>query len=125
MDIKEKLVNLETAKLAAEKGFNIPCWDYFDNSIPMCSITRENYNGKRTSVTEMSRPTQSLLQTWLREVHNLHITIYSQSQESWMFRVTKQGQSLVEGLYGEDYENYEEALEDGLQEALNKVVWKQ
>ena len=66
-------------------------------------------------------PTQSLLQKWLREKHKIHITIFSSSQESWMFRITKPNQMLTEGIYGEDFITYEEALEVGLQEALKLI----
>lgn len=58
------------------------------------------------------------IQKWIREVHNIHITIFSQSQESWMYRITKKGQKLEDGLYGEDFYTYEEALEEGLYQAL-------
>lgn len=118
--MEDTLINFETAKLAKEKKFNTIINYYYDSFGDICSSNiKVNWNDSKELLT--SAPTQSLLQKWLREVHNLHITIYSQSQESWMFRVTKQGQSLVDGLYGEDYENYEEALEDGLQEALKLI----
>lgn len=57
-------------------------------------------------------------QKWLREEHNLHITIYSQSQESWQYRITKPHQRLEDGLYGEDFSSYEEALSEGIKEAV-------
>ena len=57
-------------------------------------------------------------QKWLREEHNLHITIYSQSQESWQYRITKPHQKLEEGLYGEDFSSFEEALSEGIKEAV-------
>ncbi len=65
--------------------------------------------------------TQSLLQKWLREEHRLHITIYSKSQESWMFRITRPGQTLEEGMYNEDFDNYEEALDYALEACLNMI----
>lgn len=51
---------------------------------------------------------------YLREEKQLHITIYSQSQESWQYRVTRPHQKIVDGLFGEDFEDYEEALEDAI-----------
>ena len=53
---------------------------------------------------------------YLREEKQLHITIYSQSQESWQYRVTKPHQKIVDGLFDEDFEDYEEALEDAIWE---------
>lgn len=67
-----------------------------------------------------SAPTQSLLQKWLREVHNIHITVTSISQESWQYHIQKPKDKLGDN-YDEDYENYEKALEDGLQEALKLI----
>lgn len=57
-------------------------------------------------------------QKWLRERHNLHITIFSQSQESWQYRITKPHQKLEDGLHGEDFASYEEALSEGIKEAV-------
>ena len=59
-----------------------------------------------------------LAQKWLRERHNLHITIYSQSQESWQYRITKPHQRLEDGLHGEDFSSYEEALSEGIKETV-------
>jgi len=64
---------------------------------------------------------QSLLQRWLREKHKIHITIYSCSQESWMYNITTPHQQLPDGIYGEDFEDYEDALEDALQESLKTI----
>ena len=65
-------------------------------------------------------PTQSLLQKWLREKHDIHITITSISQESWQYHIQKPKDKLGDN-YEEDFENYEEALEVGLQEALKLI----
>ena len=58
-------------------------------------------------------------QKWLREEKKLHITIYSQSQESWQYRITKPHQILEEGLHGEDFSSYEEALSEGIKNTIN------
>lgn len=116
--MQEQIISFETAKLAKEKGFKLDNHSVLDYYKP---------DGSKLKLKEFSKEfikfcvvycTQSLLQKWLREVHNIHITIYSKSQESWMYRITKKGQSLKEGLYGEDFETYEQALEDGILEAL-------
>ena len=57
-------------------------------------------------------------QKWLRENHYLNITIFSSSQESWMYRITKPHQKLEDGIYGEDFTSYEEALSEGIKEAV-------
>lgn len=107
--MKEKLISLETAILAKEVGCNLTRCEC--GGFPEC-ICEEN---------DKLRITQSLLQKWLREVHQLHITIYSCSQESWMSRITRPGQKLEHGIYGEDYNTYEDALEDSLYMALKTI----
>ena len=66
-------------------------------------------------------PTMWEAQKWLREEKKLHITIFSQSQESWQYRITKPHQKLEDGLHGEDFASYEEALSEGIKEAINHI----
>ena len=81
-----------------------------------------------------SAPTQSLLQCWLREVHNIYVESYHdltsdgtkiQFYTSWGFlqQKDKNGNRNVNGWYDEynDWKTYEEALEIGLQEALKLI----
>ena len=81
-----------------------------------------------------SAPTQSLLQRWLREVHNIYVEcrhdLTSDGKNirfytSWGFlqQKDKNGNRNVNGWYDEynDWETYEEALEIGLQEALKLI----
>ena len=60
-------------------------------------------------------------QKFLREEKKLHITIYSQSQESWQYRITKSHQKLEDGLHGEDFSSYEEALLEGIKEVVKHL----
>jgi hypothetical protein len=74
----DKLISFETAKLAKEKGFNIPVNGvYVDNGT--LSFARDNdetdYNWNERK--GYSAPTQSLLQKWLREKHDIHVNINS------------------------------------------------
>lgn len=129
--MKEQLVNYKTAKLAKEKGFDIKTkysWYVPDNSKPI--IEKHKPDG----LYYLSCPTQSLLQKWLREVHNIYVESYHdlssdgksvQFYTSWGFFQQKDinGIQNVNGWYDEynDYKTYEEALEVGLQEAL-KII---
>jgi len=78
--------------------------------------------------------TQSLLQKWLREVHNIYVESYHdltsdgtkiQFYTSWGFlqQKDKNGNQNVNGWYDEydNWKTYEEALEKGLQEALKLI----
>jgi hypothetical protein len=109
--MKEELITLATAKLAKEKGFT-------DFHAPIPSLIFE----------EKYRPTQSLLQKWLREVHSIAVfplpEICSGSQERWGIQYakfehnhTQNNRFELDGLLS----TYEEALETGLQEALELI----
>lgn len=118
--MQDTLITLETAKKAKAKRFNVHLNQYWYNGV-LSDNFQQTVNWNNIGKSHVSAPTQSLLQKWLREKHKLHITIFSSSQESWMFRITKPHQILTEGIYGEDFTTYEEALETGLQEALKLI----
>ena len=115
-------VTFETAKLAKEKGF-----DFYDTGgyYHINEGYTSGYAFCYSDVNEQTEgcllcPDQSLLQKWLREVHNIHITVTSISQESWQSHITRKGERLGKS-YTEDADTYEEALEVGLLEGLNLI----
>lgn len=67
-------------------------------------------------------PTQSLLQKWLREKHNIHIGVYY-NKNSCVWDVECWHVDDVEPFYygNIEFNTYEEALENGLQEALKLI----
>ncbi len=126
----EQLVKFETARLAKEQGFDWGCQDCFNShgntySNGWCEILDDWFEGqdffnskiekKQTSHKYYTLPTQSLLQKWLREEHDIKIippVHYSRFGYSCNI------------IYNEDtkfFETYEEALEIELQEALRKI----
>lgn len=125
----EQFITLETAKLAKQAGFDWEVYSCYYKSSPDRVSTNgtltSNFNGYAFQHIAISAPTQSVLQKWLRETHHLHITIFSSSQESWMFRITKPHQKLEDGMYGEDFPTYEAALEAGLKKCLTLLIEKQ
>lgn len=128
---KEAYVSFETAKLLKEKGFDWKTdhdlyyvvkgygtgtqFNFIDYNPG--SITHEPF---RDYTIEM--PTQQMAASWLRLTHKLHITCFSSSQESWMYRITKPHQKLEEGIYGEDYATYEDALEAAMLYCLKNLI---
>jgi hypothetical protein len=126
--MKETLITFETAKLAKEKGFN--------HIKPNCVGDNKAYekdgilicaNKGNTQSGYILAPTQSLLQRWLREKHNLHIELIidlSDDLETMCFR----GFHIIKinkykNLYqtSEVFKTYEEVLERGLQETLKLI----
>lgn len=131
--MEEKLIEFETAKLAKEKGFNIPCdgrwwiepasdWKFSKQGVIKCD----------NSMDSIARPTQSLLQKWLREVHNLHIGMHYDCSIIGGYIITDIIKSVEPRFINqvnkkskyENYKTYEEALEVGLLEALKLIGWK-
>lgn len=130
----DELVKYPTAKLAKLKGFDEQTKNAFDENgeqvfcdpytVNVRLVGLGNPQGHKwwnsKEIGKYARPSQSLLQRWLREVHKIHIIITSISQESWQYHITKVGDSLGK-LYNEDYDDYEKALEDSLVDALNLI----
>lgn len=127
--MEEVLISLETAKLAKEKGFNQFYCNTHYNKIDKLIVDTEGYpNGDRW-VEYMkyciSAPTQSLLQKWLREKHNIHIVCWWYDKEDKFY--TELGRKTKEKIFVQCgnttllFNTYEEALEEGLQEALKHV----
>ena len=126
--MEEKLVSAETAKLAKEKGFLAGSRSYYDLVSEMVFFNNGAIyiNGLDSELIEV--PTQSLLQKWLREKHDIHLNV-----EFYPNKTEKQY-----AIYGDmklhgsnwtwlDHSNdvchntYEEALEVGLKEALKLI----
>ena len=139
--MQEQLITFEIAKLAKEKGFNLESKNYCtkdgllyesDNSFNL------DWNDKNVSSEELTwdddfpethicytAPTQSLLQKWLREKHNILV------EPSWEgtheiysinYRIIILGNTIYKDFRGcFDGQSYEQALEVGLQEALKLI----
>ena len=125
--IEEQYVSFETAKLAKEKGFDIPTRYGFSERRSLVRVdTSDNWNQDKELY---SRPTQSLLARWLRENYGLFIEITI----DFMRLITEDNPTKYYPMYyykiinlknssyvnnRHEYYSYEEAMEDGLQEAL-------
>mgnify|MGYP000872082531 FL=1 len=130
--MEETLISYETAKLAKEKGYigriglgyKYNTGHYYNDVGELdgdCTNHLRNVirnKGKDIENPNISAPTQSLLQKWLRDIHN--IEVFSKSEYKNLVKIGF--------YYGGDvkysqpiYKTYEEALEKGLQKALNLI----
>ena len=135
-NITDTLISLETAKLASEKGFNIKTQNSYNlyihndkgpfyrlESNPM--YPKQNHN--QFSNSRFSAPTQSLLQKWLREKHRLFVYViprfdgFDHAQYFCNYEVYYPGDVESRDVEGDGSYTYEEALENGLQEALKQI----
>ena len=137
--LEEKLISFETAILAKEKGFKNACDGFvnkdneyifmpdllYPNNSEFSHNSEEDpevVEWKELMNTLVLAPTQSLLQKWLREVHEISIKIddyYTNSRVRFDYNVCELG-SQEDNPVG-IFETYEEALEIGLQEALKQI----
>jgi len=106
--MKDELIKFETAKLAKERGFTEGCgW-----------LLHKDNDGSYTNCDDLgyNQPTQSLLQRWLREVHNIDIFLFK--GKNGYYTQAYQLDLNTENL---NFSTYEEALEVGLFEALKLI----
>lgn len=103
-EIKEQIIKLETTKLLKEKGINLNC----------------------------ETLTQSLVQKWLREVHGINIFMcFKPNIKKWDFvpydmkmtgmEYVKYNSEYLKSRRERRYDTYEDALENGIVEALNMI----
>jgi len=143
--MKDELVTFETAKLLKEKKFNLggqfsyteylkthksdnPSFRmkkgeveldssfYFINNHPACDISNKNY-------IIYAAPTQSLVQRWLREIHNILVFVNYRSFgvkecDGWYYHIGKS----VDHYSSDQFKTYEEAMEVGLIEVLKQIL---
>ena len=134
--LREKLISFETAILAKEKGFKNACDGFvnkdneyifmpdllYPNNSEFSHNSEEDpevVEWKELMKTLVLAPTQSLLQKWLREVHEISIKIddyYTNSRVRFDYNVCELG-SQEDNPVG-IFKTYEEALEIGLYQAL-------
>lgn len=144
--MEDVLVSYKVAKLAKEKGFDIPVnYEWVHNTAePLDDEFFISYYENKHNFNEfknLSAPTQSLLQKWLREKHKIHLSIvYSHDHNKYSFEgfdefhanELRKRNPRSEGRFPYPYKSkfkqhywnyntYEEALEEGLFEALQLI----
>ena len=131
--IHDELVTYEVAKLAKEKGFNVPTR----------TIKVEKIEGTEKEVWDEEEcryitqwetrsvriPTQSLLQRWLREEKGIHIEIVATACGYFWIADKTNGTAITDSDVldrgtneGGCWDEYELALEDALKYALENLV---
>ena len=147
--MEDKLVSYEVARLAKEKGFDEKCsFSYkevnpvevyqhqdkkYNNSYKKewVNTTRKNSDMVNAIVSRYSAPTQSLLQKWLRDKHEIHVFIipcvpYSFSKYKdlgviWIYDIYKPLLVEYECSDKREFVSYEDALDACLYECLGLI----
>ncbi len=134
--MKEQIIQFETAKLAKEKEFDIECLHFYTK--PNSKMFGLDKRGRPYSIKNMPKelytvgnhaalnaksvylaPTQSLLQKWTSEVHNIDISI-SPSLVKWYYYTIYLNKICMDDNE-QPFKTYELALEEALQEALKLI----
>ena len=140
--MKDEIVNFEIADLAKEIGFNEFCfcsytkylkdgggnYDFikhkkgdieFNSDFILSGSNKIHKEISNNYYNLISAPTQSLLQRWLREKYNIHITVNATNtktpDDSFEVLVSTQNERDYSHF---GYLNYEKALADGLLNGL-------
>lgn len=114
--MKEEIVSLETSKLAKEKGF-----DWNGEYMAFTSIHTEKYPEGEIFL----KPTQSLLQKFIRETRGVHIEIHrNASGYYWSMCMSDGGTDLGWSdssgpNLGGVWDSFEDALENALKIQLS------
>lgn len=121
--MEDELIKFETAKLAKEKGFDLEVKEYFTLGLlpPNEGLVISGIGAKPANFNEFndtwSRPTQSLLQKWLRVVHDIDVivsVVYTGDGKRYHCDLFTTYMSSLPSIF----DTHEESLEEGLQEAL-------
>lgn len=125
--MEKNFVTFEIAKKLKELGFNKPCinainrhgctylngWlEYLDDSGDIFFTQYDLKDG------DYLLPNIYQVMEWLRTEKKILITPYSQSMESWQYRITIPHQRLEDGIFGEDFASYEDAVIDAISYVL-------
>lgn len=128
----EQIINFETAKLAKKKKFKSDTFPIYFTDGTVCTNANHYLDNLRKTKNKkkvaFAASTQSLLQKWLREKHNLHIYISTTPRFDTMQGNKYKAQIATpfepfKWNTGKYYlaDTYEEVLEQALQQALNLI----
>ena len=132
----DRVIQLETAKLASEKGFDLTVQASYD--LHYTQDSQKHYildfnpqypprNHNQFGESRYSAPTQTLLHKWLREKYDLCVYVIPRfdgidhAQYFCHYEIYHPGDTESIDVNGDGSYDYGEALELGLQEALNKI----
>ncbi len=129
--MEEELITLDTAKLAKEKGFREFNGKYYQDNSKVTDSILARPNSYDNSDFRFIKCSQSLLAKWLRENYNIFVTPsytscgYGTGWHWVIYKdIKKDYQDFVCSMIDKKlplYDNFEEAFENGLQEALKLI----
>lgn len=130
--IEEAYVSFETAKLLKEKGFDEPCYAYYEDNGYFLKSHSSNAIGNITNPCffGVAASTQQMAMRWLREVHRVFIelTVGETNGKTWYdFDIIPiNGREIAWNHYNSlplvECNSYEEAVEAAIQYSLKNLI---
>jgi len=131
--MREEIISFETAQLAKEKGFIFDKtlepyyegyhgffrWHNDKNKITSMSFFEQDATNSGWVYMNIGAPTQSLLQRWLREEHNIMTSVDITDEGTYFHALTMM--STQDCHITGDYTTYEEGVETVLRIALERI----
>jgi hypothetical protein len=123
--MQDELIQFETAKLAEQAGFDIHCRNSYD---VIGGKVHTNMSSIGGMIDTYNRPTQNLLQRWLREKYSLNAEATSRvdgQDGPIVYTWDIYWKGIPKELLNDDepvFDTYELALESALQEALKLII---
>ena len=132
----EQFIELKTAKLAKQAGFDWTCYkvykdDITENNTLFTYTNKEGCNNKFNFLC--SAPTQSVLQRWLREIKKISVEIYHAIVLSsdgsitikWVYNAYYLNSNENSVVSSYEFDTFEDALEAALQKCLSLIIEKE
>lgn len=124
--IHEEICTYEVAKLAKERGFDVPTHYAYNENCQKAMYMELCLNRNTKDSRSISAPTQSLLQRWLREEKGYYVYPFFDNESrrwTWVCRELT-GDKWIQLLDFEEryFATYELALEDALKYVFKNLV---
>ena len=122
----DEICTYEVAKLAKEKGFDVPTHYAYNENCKKAMYMELCLNRNTKDSHSISAPSQSLLQRWLREEKGYYVYPFFDNESkrwTWVCRELT-GDMWIQLLDFEEryFDTYELALEDALKYVLENLV---
>lgn len=128
----ETFVTFNIAKKLKEFGFNQPCINainsygctYLNGWLEYLLYDVDNIFFVQRDLKDGDYLLPNIYQVmkWFRDEKHILITPYSQSMESWQYRITIPHQRLEDGIFGEDFASYKDAVMDAISYVLDNML---
>ena len=122
--ITEDYVSFEIAKLLEEKGFDCECHGYFWIAKDGDAILDYSYSEMDSNADRLyySAPTLQMAMKWLREIHNLYISIEPNHDKEGLHNAHVRRNWWGHNWDGIGYKTYEEACEAAIKYCLENLI---